>query len=132
MTTPRAVFAAVLTSLLLALPASAPASAATLRLGVYDCQAYNSYSGYLDYKGSVKLRSGGRYQQSYGRHGTKLTKPKGGKYVIRRSKIKFTSGPNRKTPGQIKPADSSHKFAFWNVLVDGKNSGVSCYFVSKP
>jgi hypothetical protein len=47
----------------------------SLKRGVYDCEAYNAATGFLDYRGSVKLPGGGRYQQSYGRHHGKLTKP---------------------------------------------------------
>jgi hypothetical protein len=110
--------------------AVAPASAAPkLRLGVYDCQSYNYYTGYLDYQGSVKLRSKGRYQSSYGRKGSKLTKPHSGKYTIKGKNLKFTSGPYKKTPGKIYPKDASHKFAYFALYVDGKPSGVSCYYV---
>jgi hypothetical protein len=118
---------------LVALSAAAvvtPASAASkLKLGVYDCQSYNYATGFLDYKGSVKLQSKGRYQSSYGRHGSKLTKPNHGKYVIKGKNLKFTSGAYKKTPGKISPKDANHKFAYFSLYVNGKPSGVSCYYV---
>ena len=119
--------ALVVAASVVAAPASA--AAAKLKLGVYDCQSYNSATGFLDYKGSVKLQSKGRYQSSYGRKGSKLTKPNHGKYVIKGSKLKFKSGAYRKTPGKIYPKDENHKFAYFSLLVDGKPSGVSCYYV---
>jgi hypothetical protein len=47
-------------------------------------------------------------------------------------KLKFTSGAYRKTPGKIYPKDASHKYAYFALYVDGKPSGVSCYYVPKP
>jgi hypothetical protein len=111
---------------------SASAANGGLKLGVYDCQSYNYTTGFLDYHGSVKLKSGGKYQSSYGRHGSKLTKPHNGKYLIKGRKLKFTSGDYRKTPGKIYPKDANHKYAYWMEYVDGQPSGISCYYVPKP
>jgi hypothetical protein len=112
--------------------AVAPAAAASkLKLGVYDCQSYNYTTGFLDYHGSVKLKSGGKYQSSYGRKGSTLTKPHNGKYVIKGRTLKFTSGDYRKTPGKIYPKDANHKFAYFALYVDDQPSGISCYYVPK-
>jgi hypothetical protein len=77
----------------------------------------------------VKLKSGGKYQSSYGRKGAKLTKPKNGTYAVKGKNLKFKTGPYKKTPGKIYPKDANHKFAYFALYVDGKPSGVSCYYV---
>lgn len=116
--------AVALLSVLATAPASARAST-RLRLGVYDC--YDFASGLLDYRESVKLIGGGRYQQAYGRHHAKMIKPTNGTYRIKGSRLIFHGGALSKTPGQI--YTQGHDFA---LLLHGKPSGVSCYFIHKP
>ena len=124
---PAAVVAAALTVAV----APAGASAAKLRLGVYDCEAYNFQTGYLDYKGSAKLLSGHRYQYAFGRHHSKLKHPKSGKYSISGSKMKFKGGGLKNATGKIQASTggSSPHFALY---YKGKSSGISCYYVKKP
>jgi hypothetical protein len=109
-----------------------PAAAKDIRHGIYDCEAYNYATGLLDYQGSVKIRSKHRYQHSYGRKGRKLTKPDHGHYRIKGKRIRFKGGGLAKTPGRIHRPTKSDKRLFWNVYVDGKPSGVSCYYVTHP
>jgi hypothetical protein len=127
----RALVVALAVLALGALQATA-ADAAKLRKGVYDCIAYNYATGLLDYKASVKLKPGGRYEHSYGRKKRKLTKPEKGRYAIKGKWIRFRSGSLKKTPGRINPADEGNRHPFFSFFVDGQNSGVSCYYVTKP
>jgi hypothetical protein len=131
MTTFRRLPVTILAASALFAVAAAPAAdaKAKLRLGVYDCQSYNYSTGFLDYQGSVKLKRRHKYESSYGRKGSRLTKPNKGKWVIKGSRIKFRTGAYKKTPGKIYPKDENHKFAYFALYVDGKPSGVSCYYV---
>lgn len=111
---------------------TASADAAKLKRGVYDCMAYNYMTGWLDYKGSVKLLAKGRYQHAWGRKKARFEKATKGRYVIRGRKIRFKRGAMAKTPGRIQPRSASSRYPFFNVLVNGEESGISCYFVAKP
>ena len=116
----------------LAIGVTAPAGAAggSLKHGVYDCEAYNAATGFLDYRGSVKLLSGGRYQWSTARHAAKLTKPHKGKYHVKSGWIKFT-GVLKKSPGKITKA-SSTRSAFFSFYVHGQSQHEACYYVANP
>src|SRR5919199_5806187 len=85
---------------IVATAAAQPAAAKDIKHGIYDCESYNYTTGFLDYQGSVKIRSRHRYQHSYGRHGAKLTKPDHGHYRIKGKRIKFKGGALAKTPGR--------------------------------
>jgi hypothetical protein len=115
-----------LLTMLVAAPANARA-ANQLRLGVYDCESYNVTG--LFYRESVKLIGGGRYQQAYGRHHAKMIKPTNGTYRIKGSRLIFHGGALRNTPGQIQTQGHAYRFA---LLLHGKPSGFTCYYVAKP
>jgi hypothetical protein len=73
----------------LALGATAgPASAASPKLGIYDCQGTATFS----YVNSVKLMSGGRYLWASERVGKKLKGTTKGRYKISGKKIRWVSG----------------------------------------
>jgi hypothetical protein len=112
---------------------AAQADAATLKKGLYDCHYYNFSTASLDYHGSLKLKSGRRYQHALGRDGRKLEKPKSGRYKIKGKWIRFKSGPLTRTPGRIYPADKNNRHPWFNFYTsDGEDSGVSCYIVNNP
>lgn len=133
-TTRKRLAALLLTAVaLLSVPATAPATALAsqkLRVGVYDCMSYDFATGLLDYRESVKLIGGGRYQQAYGRHHAKMIKPTNGTYRINGSRLVFHGGALRNTPGSIHWKGSG--FPFFALLLHGKPSGSSCYYVPKP
>ena len=123
---------------LLAAVAAAPAGAAplakhearsstTLPLGVYDCMTLSRVTGFLDYMESVALLPGGRYQQAFGRHRTRMIKPTAGTYRIAGSRLIFRGGALAQNPGMI--YSHGHVFA---LLLHGKPSGWACYHVAKP
>lgn len=107
----------------------AAGAASKLRLGVYDCMSYDFASGLLSYMESVELTGGGRYQQAWGRHGRKMIKPTNGTYKVKGSRLIFHGGALSKTPGQIHT--QGHGYPFFALLLHGKPSGFSCYYVPK-
>jgi hypothetical protein len=125
-------------ALALSLSLTATASAGPkLKITLYDCWGYNYYSGFLDYKGSIKLLSGGRYEHAFGRKKTKLTDKTVGtwKYIKGApkgtSRIRFSKGAMNKTVVEVKK-DVPPKKPYFNILLKGKPSGISCYVVKKP
>jgi hypothetical protein len=116
----------------LVLGASASAEAAKLKLGIYDCWAYDYYTGFSNYQSSVKLKAEHKYEHSFGRKDKKLTDASKGTWKIKRGKIKFRKGGMAKTPGKIHPKDASHKDPYFVLLLDGEESGLSCYRVRNP
>ena len=123
--------ALVLTAVL-ALTATASADAAKLKRGVYDCWAYDYFTGFSNYTSSGKLLPENRYQHAFGRKKAKLTDPSKGRYRIEGKKIKFRKGGMKDTPGRIYPKDASHKDPYFVMLFDGEESGISCYLVRNP
>ena len=117
---------------MLALTATASADAAKLKRGVYDCWAYDYFTGFSNYQSSVKLKPENRYQHAFGRKKAKLSDPSKGTYKIEGKKIKFRKGGMKHTPGRIYPKDASHKDPYFVMLVDGEESGISCYLVRNP
>jgi len=114
-----------------AAPAAADA-APKLKLGIYDCMAYNYSTGFLDYKGSVKLAARGRYEHTFGRTKTQMVDKTSGTYRVRGATVTFRGGAMAKTAGQIKRGTGARKEPFFNLLLDGEPSGISCYYVAKP
>ena len=129
--TKRLATALVLT-IAMTLGTTASADAAKLKRGIYDCYAYDYYSGFLLFKGAVKFVDGGKYQHSWGREGKKLDKPTKGTYKVDGRKIKFKTGTMKHTPGRIGKRDASHKRPWFQVLSDGEPSGIDCTYVPKP
>ena len=117
----------------LALAFAAPAGAAPkLKLGVYDCEAYDYASGGLDYKGSLKLQSGHQYQHAFDRHHSTLKKPTHGKYSVSGSTVKFKGGGLGKATGKVEASSVSGGSPHIALYVKGKSSGISCYYVKSP
>jgi hypothetical protein len=109
------------------------AEAAKLKRGLYDCHYYNFSTASLEYRGSLKLKAENRYQHALGRDGRKLEKPESGRYRIKGKWIRFKTGPLKRTPGRIYPADENNKHPWFNFYThDGEDSGVSCYVVNNP
>ncbi len=110
-----------------AVPAS-PASALSPKVGVYDCMALNYWSGYLDYKHSLKLIAGGRYQHAFGRKGRRLTKPKGGSYTVKGSTIRWKGGPMsfKGSTAKVVKRTGAPLIALY---LNGQSSGISCYWI---
>jgi hypothetical protein len=131
MASSRYLLVAATAASLAAAASPATASAPKLKLGVYDCEAYNFQTGYLDYWGSAKLESGHRYQFAYDRHHSKLKRPMSGKYSISGTKMKFKGGGLKNATGKIEASTggSSPHFALY---YKGKSSGIACYYVKKP
>ena len=125
----KSALAAIGCATLVAGAAAAPAAAAPkLKLGFYDCMAYDYSSGMLTYQGSVKLAGKRRYEHSFGRKGRKMVDKTTGRFRIKGTKITFKGGAMGKTPGRIKPSTIDGGKPFFNVLVEGRASGVSCYY----
>ena len=131
MTTSRYLLVAAATASLAVAATPASASAPRLKLGVYDCEAYNFQTGTLDYRGSAKLQSGHRYQFAFDRHHSTLKHPKSGKYSTAGTKMRFKGGGLQKATGKIQASTggSSPHFALY---YNGKSSGIACYYVKKP
>lgn len=126
-------------ALALSLSLTASASAGPkLKITLYDCWGYNYYSGFLDYKGSIKLQTKGRYEHAFGRKKTKLTDKTVGtwKYIKGgpkgTSRVRFKKGAMNKTTVEVKRDEANPKKTFFNILLKGKPSGISCYVVKKP
>jgi hypothetical protein len=116
----------------LALAFAAPAGAAPkLKLGVYDCEFYDYATNNIDYKGSLKLQSGHRYQQAAGRHHAALIKPTHGKYSVKGTAVRFKGGGYGKLRGKI-VVSALNGTAHIALYVNGKSSGTSCYYVKSP
>ncbi len=113
--------AAMALALLLTVPATA--QAAKIRHGFYDCMGSG---GYIDYRGSVQLKSHGRYDHGFDRKGKKLKGGEPGKYRVKGKKLKFKGGSMAKTPGKIFSPTS------FGVYVRHQFSGVTCYRVKNP
>jgi hypothetical protein len=122
---------ALLAAAVLAFAAPASADAAKLKKGVYDCMRYDYFSGFMLFTSTVKLKDGGKYEHSFGREGKKFDDPSKGTYKIKGKKIKFRKGGMAKTPARI-VKKKSDKYAYFELLSDGKPSGLSCYYVAKP
>ncbi len=115
--------------------AGAPAAQAAplkLKLGVYDCMRYDYASGFLMFSSTVKLKSGNRYEHAFGRKGSKLTDRTTGTYRVRGGKMTFKGGGMSKVKAAVEPGTGSRKEPFFNLLVEGRESGVSCYYVRNP
>ena len=115
----------------LMLSATASADAAKLKHGVYDCSRYDYFSGFSIFTSTVKLKDGGKYEHAFGRKGKKFDDPSKGTYKIDGKKIKFRKGGMAKTPGKISRSKGD-KYAHFELLSDGKPSGLNCYYVPKP
>jgi hypothetical protein len=136
---PRLALAAILSALLLSLSLTASASAGPkLKLTLYDCWGYNYYTGFLDYKGSIKLQTKGRYEHAFGRKKRKLTDKTTGTWKYTKtapkgtSRIRFSKGAMNKTTVEVVRDTKKPKRTFFNILLKGKPSGISCYVVEKP
>ena len=127
----KPLFTALLAGALLT-GAVSPASAATLKLGLYDCVDYDFATGMLINQGSLKLKGKGKYKHGFHRDGTKLMDETSGKYKIKGSKIVFKTGTLKETPGRIHPPDKSNTDPWFNFMVDGEETGASCYLVRNP
>lgn len=134
MTKTRLAFCAVITALGIALSLSATASAAPqLKIGIYDCMAYNYSTAMLDYKGSVKLKSKTAYEHGFGRKKRKIEDKTVGTYKRKAgSIIVFKKGALNKTKAKVEKGDTPKMKPFFNLLYKGEPSGISCYFVEKP
>lgn len=108
------------------------ASAVALKKGFYDCMAYDYATGFLDYKGSVKIKAKNRYEHSFGRHGRSLPKKTTGKFTRRGSLLTFKKGAMGGTKARLKQSTGADRQPFFELLLKGKPSGISCYFVTKP
>ena len=125
--------AAALATAALTLGVATPASAApTLKLGVYDCMRYDYGSGMLMFSSTVKLKAGKRYEHAFGRKGAKLTDKTSGTYRLRGKKLTFKGGGMAKTKAEVEQGTGARKEPFFNLMVNGRTSGISCYFVRKP
>lgn len=123
----------VLASILaLALCAASPAAAVSLKRGIYDCMAYDYGSGLLDYKGSIKIKAKNRYEHTFGRDGTRMTDKTRGTFKRRRALLVFKHGAMDGTKARLKRGSGEKKEPFFDLLLDGEPSGISCYFVAKP
>jgi hypothetical protein len=121
----------LIAALVLALGATATADAAKLKKGVYDCMRYDYYSGFLMFTSTVKLKGGGKYEHAFGRKDAKLTDATKGTYKIKGKKVKFKKGGMAKTPAKI-DKEKGDRYAHFNLLHKGEESGISCYYVAKP
>lgn len=120
----RGRLAATAAAIALLLVAPAGAQGAKIKTGFYDCLGPSGT--YLDYKGSVHIKSKGRYNHGFGRTGKKLEGGKPGKYKVKGKKLKFKGGSMAKTPGKITSKTS------FDVYVKKQFSGVTCYRVKNP
>ena len=132
--TSRSRIAAVLAVAACGLAASVPAADAApkLKLGVYDCMRYDYSSGFLMFSSTIKLKSGKRYEHSFGRKKAKLTDKSTGTYRIEGKRVKFKRGGMNKVRAQIEPGTGPRKEPFLSLLYEGRPSGISCYHVKKP
>lgn len=105
-------------------------SAGALKLGVYDCMSFNIATNMVEYKESVKLSAGGDYEQAWDRRHATFVKPTHGTYAVSGSLITFHGGALAETPGEIHAEAGSTPF--FALLLHGKPSGWSCYYVSEP
>lgn len=129
----RLLIAAATAALLLSLGLTATASAAPkLKVGIYDCMAYNYTTGFLDYKGSVKLKARNRYEHGFGRKKRTIEDKTQGTYKTKRARVTFTKGALNKTKAKIEKGDTPGMKPFFSLLLKGKPSGISCYYVKKP
>lgn len=125
---------AALSGLVLALSLTSTAAAGPkLATGIYDCMAYNYSTGFLDYKGSVKLRAKNRYEHGFGRKKAKIEDGTKGTFKYQRgSKVVFSKGALDKTKAKVEKGDTPRMKPFFSLLLKGKPSGISCYYVKKP
>ncbi len=104
--------------------AAAPASAATLKKGIYDCT-----TGSGAYVNSVKIMAGGKYLLASGRKGSTLRQTTKGTYKVTGAKIKWLTGVYKKG----KYASEIYKGYFSiDRAADGVWTGVSCNHLPKP
>ena len=114
------------------LPSTATAGP-KLAPGIYDCMAYNYSTGFLDYKGSVKLKRKNRYEHGFGRKKARIEDKTQGTFKYRRGSIvAFKKGALDKTKAKVEKGDTPKMKPFFSLLLKGKPSGISCYFVKKP
>ena len=117
----------------IALCAAAPAAAAPqLKVGIYDCMAYNYSTGFLDYKGSVKIKARHRYEHAFGRTKRTLEDKTQGTFKRRGALLIFKKGALDDTKAKLERGTGDKHEPFFNLLLDGEPSGISCYFVAKP
>jgi hypothetical protein len=130
----RPAVALACTAVLVAVALAPAAQAAPkLKLGFYDCYGYNYGSGFLDYKGSVRLLKRKRYEHSFGREGRKMVDKTTGRYRVRGKRVTFIKGAMAGTPGLIDtPSAGARKDPYFHVLVDGRKSGVTCTLDRTP
>ena len=127
MTTFRAPCALAL-SLFILLAASAPAQAANLRRGLYDC--VGTASGYV---ASVKIKADGEYLYANARKRSKLTNPTKGSYKLSGKKIAWRSGTFKRSGyvSTIYTTASSPKGYFsLDRKSNGTWTGISCYWLA--
>ncbi len=103
---------------------AAPASAASPKLGVYDCQGTTTFA----YVNSVKLMSGGRYLVGSERVGKKLKRTTSGRYRSSANKITWLSGMYKR----LRYSSTVYKGYFSIDRADGTSTGVSCTYLPKP
>ena len=102
----------------------APASAATLKKGIYDCT-----TGSGDYVNSVRIKAGGKYLWTSGRKDSTLRRTTKGTYKVRGAKIKWLSGVYKKG----KYASEIYKGYFSiDRAADGVWTGVGCHHLAGP
>ncbi len=111
---------------LLILAASAPAHAAKLPRGLYDCTG--SASGYV---ASVKIKAKGQYLYANARKGSKLKNATKGRYKVTGEKIKWRSGTFKRS-GYVstiyKTASSPKPYFSLDRKSTGIWTGISCHW----
>ena len=124
MTTFRAAIALTF-SLFIVLAASAPAQAANLRRGLYDCMGN---SGYVS---SVKVKAEGKYLYANARKGSKLKNATAGSYKVSDKKITWVSGTFKRA-GYVSTIYTSASSPKGYFSLDRKRTGIwtgiSCYW----
>ena len=127
---PRLTLVLAATACAVGVAAPAADAAPKLKLGVYDCMRYDYSSGFLMFSSTVKLKAGKRYEHAFGRKKARLTDKTTGTYRIKGKRLTFKRGGMSKSPAEIDRDGTGP--AHFNLLVDGRPSGISCYYVKKP
>jgi hypothetical protein len=105
---------------------AAPAGAAKLKRGYYDCYGTDFVTGGMMYTGSIKLEGKSRYEHSFGREGRKMVDKTTGKYRVKGKRISFTKGGAMKgTKGKVVKRRGAAPVI--DLLLKGEPSGITCY-----
>lgn len=75
---------------------------------------------------------GKRYEHTFGRTKTSMVDKTSGTYRVRGKKLMVKRGAMSKTRAAIEKGTGSRKEPFFNLLVEGRPSGISCYYVRNP